>query len=184
MKLITKTLLSYFVGICVFLFLFPYLFYSIFNAIEKVFKFAKLPDRPYNYAISIVLFITGAFWMVWATAYLVYKEEGSPIEAFGKAIEPTKKMVTTGPFKYTRNPMMFGFFVMLLGMAVFFRTLAGALLVPLIALGFVIYWRVFEERYLLERFGKEYLEYKRETPVLIPLPRQMKPIHSRTLRTH
>jgi protein-S-isoprenylcysteine O-methyltransferase Ste14 len=140
----------------------------MFNFVEKVFKFAKFPDKPYNYAISIALFLTGAFWMVWATTYLVYRGEGSPIEAFGKAIEPTKKIVKTGPFKYTRNPMMFGFFVILLGMAVFFRTLAGALLVPLIALGFIVYWRVFEERYLLERFGREYIEYKKETPVLIP----------------
>jgi len=34
--------------------------------------------------------------------------------------------------------------------------------------GILIYIKLFEEKELEERFGPEYLEYKRKTPFLIP----------------
>lgn len=169
-----KTGLSFFIGVGVFGFLFPWLFFVLFKFFERIFIFTVFPRRPYNYIGASILIFIGGFWMIWATVYLVYRGCGSPIEAFGKAVEPTKKLVTAGPFKYTRNPMMFGFFIILLGEAVFFQTVAGLLLVPLIALGFIIYWKFCEEKFLFERFGHEYDEYRRKTQVLIPIPSQMK----------
>lgn len=169
---IRKIGLSFFIGVSVFGFLFPWLFFLLFRFFERIFNFTAFPREPYNYIGALILIFIGGFWMVWATVYLIYKGKGSPIEAFGKAVEPTRKLVTQGPFKYTRNPMMFGFFIVLLGEAVFFQTVAGLLLVPLIAFCFIVYWKFFEERFLFERFKEEYREYKIKTPVLIPLPRR------------
>ena len=73
---------------------------------------------------------------------------------------PTTALVTTGPFRFSRNPLYVALTLCYLGIAIAAQSLwALALLVvvlPLMQYG-VIYR---EERYLEERFGAEYVRYK------------------------
>jgi protein-S-isoprenylcysteine O-methyltransferase Ste14 len=81
----------------------------------------------------------------------------------GTAVEPwkpTTAIVTTGPYRLTRNPAYLGMALVYVGIAL----LAGALwaLVPLPFVLIVIDRAVIarEERYLERKFGGEYLDYK------------------------
>ena len=81
----------------------------------------------------------------------------------GTAVEPwkpTTAIVTTGPYRLTRNPAYLGMALTYVGIAL----LAGALwaLVPLPVVLIVIDRAVIarEERYLERKFGREYLDYK------------------------
>jgi protein-S-isoprenylcysteine O-methyltransferase Ste14 len=81
----------------------------------------------------------------------------------GTAVEPwkpTTAIVTTGPYRVTRNPAYLGMALVYVGIAL----LAGALwlLVPLPLVLVVIDRAVIarEERYLERKFGREYLDYK------------------------
>ena len=81
----------------------------------------------------------------------------------GTAVEPwkpTTAIVTTGPYRLTRNPAYLGMALTYVGIAL----LAGALwaLVPLPFVLIVIDRAVIarEERYLERKFGREYLDYK------------------------
>ncbi len=75
---------------------------------------------------------------------------------------------TKGMYSITRNPLYLGNFFAMLGVALFTGVWWAILI---FVLGFWIYCEriiASEERFLLERFGKEYEEYVRRTPVFIP----------------
>jgi len=88
-----------------------------------------------------------------------FRKEGTRPEPWA----PASLLVTNGIYRWTRNPMYLGMSVIYGGLALlFWSPVAGALLVPLVAImNFVIIPR--EEAYLERRFGKEYAAYKRET---------------------
>ncbi len=74
--------------------------------------------------------------------------------------QPTKRLVTEGPFQYTRNPIYISFTLIYLGITAAMNALAALVVLP-VALG-VIHWGVIarEEKYLERKFGGEYLRYK------------------------
>jgi protein-S-isoprenylcysteine O-methyltransferase Ste14 len=98
----------------------------------------------------------------------VFVGKGMPFEVFGYALHPTRTLVTTGPYAYVRNPALIGMLFLLLGVAFLARSLAGIVLVPIVAGFAVVYLAQFEEKALARRFGDEYDEYRRNVPLLIP----------------
>lgn len=76
----------------------------------------------------------------------------------------SRRLVNTGIFARTRNPIYLGFVIMLLGFAI----MAGSLWMLILTPVFVLYLRFFviarEEEYLERRFGDEYRTYKQKVP--------------------
>jgi protein-S-isoprenylcysteine O-methyltransferase Ste14 len=72
---------------------------------------------------------------------------------------PTTAIVTTGPYKYTRNPIYLSFTLGYTGLAARANSLWTMLLLPVVLL--VLRRGVIEreERYLARKFGDEYLRY-------------------------
>ncbi len=84
----------------------------------------------------------------------------------------TQKLIVRGPYSYCRNPMTFGTDLFYLGIAIWlgsFSTIGLGLVYPA---GILIYIKLVEEKELEERFGYEYIEYKRRTPFLLPRIRE------------
>ena len=82
--------------------------------------------------------------------------------------QPTQKLIVEGPYRYCRNPMISGVFFMLTGegmMLFSVNILAWALLFFIIN---TIYFIFIEERSLLQRFGGDYLRYKKHVPRWLP----------------
>ncbi|MFW9829453.1 MAG: methyltransferase family protein [Candidatus Thorarchaeota archaeon] len=79
------------------------------------------------------------------------------------------QLFTWGVYKYIRNPMYSGALVATVGFCLVFRCLIT--LIIMFIYSFLIYrMRIIEEeRVLLEKFGKEYEDYKNKTKKLIPL---------------
>jgi protein-S-isoprenylcysteine O-methyltransferase Ste14 len=84
--------------------------------------------------------------------------------------DPPRRLVVRGVYRRVRNPMISGVFSVLLGEA----ALLGS---PPVLLWFLIVFAVnalyiplIEERSLSERFGEEYLDYRRNVPRWIPRP--------------
>jgi len=80
-------------------------------------------------------------------------------------------LVTTGIYKWSRNPQFLGWYFIDVGIAL--TGLSGyALLIALLTIISGHYYIVkLEEPYLERVFGREYLEYKRKTPRYIGLPK-------------
>jgi len=76
-------------------------------------------------------------------------------------------LVTSGPYRYIRNPIYLGSFVLVIAFALVAAN--WLLLVPALFLVGLVYRQIpNEEAMLLERFGDEYRDYSRCTPRLIP----------------
>jgi protein-S-isoprenylcysteine O-methyltransferase Ste14 len=146
----------------------PAAFWFLSMALDRALGFGPVIAVPVSLILAAAAILVGVFWATWAYSYLVFVGKGLPLEAFGRALHPTKLLVTAGPYAYTRNPMVLGALSMMLGIAFLRRSPAGIILVPVIAALTAAYLAEFEEKALLKRFGRDYEEYRRNVPMLIP----------------
>jgi protein-S-isoprenylcysteine O-methyltransferase Ste14 len=73
----------------------------------------------------------------------------------------SSRIVTSGIYAYSRNPIYLGCFVLIVGRGLIYASVLVLLLAVTMLL--VLYWAVIveEEKYLERRFGEEYMSYKR-----------------------
>ncbi len=80
---------------------------------------------------------------------------------------PPERLVTLGPYKYTRNPMYLGHILFLTGLTLTLQSALAAVITVGTAIWF--HYRVLkDERRLIERFGKPYLDYMKQVKRWIP----------------
>lgn len=82
-------------------------------------------------------------------------------------IIPTR-FVVLGPFRYVRNPMSLAGVTMMLGLALFCRSvsiLLFSVILFLVLHGIVVLW---EESFLEKRYGENYLQYKNSVNRWLP----------------
>lgn len=80
---------------------------------------------------------------------------------------PPERLVATGPYGLTRNPMYLGHIIFLLGVTLTLTSLLAALITGATALWFHL--RVLsDEKKLAERFGDPYCNYTRKVKRWIP----------------
>jgi protein-S-isoprenylcysteine O-methyltransferase Ste14 len=73
---------------------------------------------------------------------------------------PTTALVLSGPFRFTRNPLYLGLTVFYAGLMLVFELTWGLILLPIV-LWLITAWVIVpEEKYLEQKFGPEYLNYK------------------------
>jgi protein-S-isoprenylcysteine O-methyltransferase Ste14 len=84
------------------------------------------------------------------------EKAGTPI----RTDRPVPRLVTDGPFRFTRNPEYLGLAMLYAGIALLRNSLWAILLLPVVV--YVIQREVIgrEERYLERTSGEEYLAYK------------------------
>ena len=113
--------------------------------------------------ISIVLALFGLSLSVWSIVYMRRKGDGNPMDAFGHEVAPrTKHLMTEGPYRLSRNPMLTGSFVYFAGICVFLWAW-HALLVFVAFIVIMLLQVRSEEKRLRRDFGKEYEAYCRRT---------------------
>ncbi len=136
--------------------------------IDSFFGVPNILPFPINIIIGVIIWIPGFFWSIWANIDLFSRGKGSPVPL--KDSE-TRILVITGPYKYCRNPMIFGYILIWVGFGFFFNSytllLGFSLLVAALLILFVKIW---EEKDLESRFGESYRDYKKKVSFLIPLP--------------
>lgn len=165
---IKKTLLGLAIGVAIFGLAIPIGYYFGCRAIDDTFGWAPLAGPGSMIIAGGITIAIGLFWVTWSLSYLIFVGKGLPVEAFGRALCPTCALVTTGPYAYTRNPMVIGYLLILLGLGLLARSISGLALVPVVALAAYIYIRAFEEAALVARFGADYETYRRKVPAIFP----------------
>ena len=86
----------------------------------------------------------------------MFKKAGTGIKPFDEATT----LVTRGFYRYTRNPMYVGMFLMLAGVAFLMGSIGAALPVLVFILIIRNNFVKGEERFLEASFGQQYLDYK------------------------
>jgi protein-S-isoprenylcysteine O-methyltransferase Ste14 len=119
--------------------------------------------RSVNTIIAVVFMVAGWLFANWTVKVQFSLGKGTPIP-----IIATQKLVVKRPYTYCRNPMTLGTTAFYLGIVIWTGSLSALILALIYPVGILIYIKLIEEKELEQRFGLEYLEYKRRTPFLIP----------------
>ncbi|MGQ4834287.1 MAG: methyltransferase family protein [Candidatus Asgardarchaeia archaeon] len=83
-------------------------------------------------------------------------------------------LITSGIYRWSRNPQFFGLYLSLLGMSILGRSWY-AILLSTIAIIYCHYYIVkAEEPFLTKIFGDEYVLYKSKTPRYIGIPKKVR----------
>lgn len=165
-----KTIAGTAAGLVGLLVVIPAAFWLGASAVDRLFGLKPVIYRPTSQILCAASVLIGVFWISWAYSFLVFVGKGLPLEAFGRAVHPTSVLVTTGPYAYTRNPVIFGLLFVLLGAALLNGSISGLILVPVLGALLCLYLVVFEEKGLARRFGVQYEDYRRNVSTLIPRP--------------
>ncbi|ADT84375.1 methyltransferase family protein [Thermococcus barophilus] len=160
----------------------------VFSEIKKIYEKGEI--LPTNVAIAVwTSYILHFVLIVWASLEGLWRlpinttvalASGLVVAAVGSIIMllgiwefrsfkrmsglDTSKLVTTGIYRYSRNPQNLGLLLIFLGISLAGRSLLALLLTAAFAIGFHKYVVELEEPYLERIFGEEYRRYKERTP--------------------
>ena len=104
--------------------------------------------------LGLTIFAVGLILMLICIASFAIRGKGTLSPA-----DPTKKLVATGIYKFSRNPMYVGVTMMLVGESIFLRSSVLGIYALIIFIAFNIFIIFFEEPRLQNDFGNEYDEY-------------------------
>ena len=131
--------------------------------IDKLFRFPKLLPTSLSIPISVPILAIGLFLILWSVLHFI-KVRGTPVP-----FNPPPRLVSTGPYAYSRNPMVTGVFILLFGLGFLFGSISLVfILTPLFILLNVLELRTVEEPELEKRLGEDYIEYKKRVSMFIP----------------
>lgn len=129
-------------------------------------RWLYLPKFVYGYLnqiIALIFIVPGWIFANWTVQVQYSLGRGTPIPLL-----PTQELIIKRPYTCCRNPMALGTTIFYLGLAIWSGSLSAIVLALFYPSGISLYIKLIEERELEERFGFEYVEYKRTTPFLIP----------------
>jgi len=117
--------------------------------------------------LSIILaspFFLIAFILIGWSVLTFFRAKGTPVPS-----NPPPQLVTNGPYVYVRNPMLTGVFALLFGIGLLLGS-ASLLIIFTPLFIFVNVWelKAIEEPELEKRLGKDYIEYRKRTPMFFP----------------
>ncbi|WP_243348708.1 methyltransferase family protein [Parabacteroides sp. FAFU027] len=178
MSNLIRHILGYTLGLTMFGILIPMGLVNLGAWDHSVTHISLIESQAIRWIIATPFLVVGAVFAIWSNIFLFNVGKGGPAQAFNISISPkTKKLVTTGPYRYSRNPMMFGAFTLYFGVGILQNSLI-CLLTVLAFFTFMSYMIKFsEEKRLLDDFGDEYLEYKKKVSRFIPMKRARSNVH-------
>ena len=152
-----KQVLGYFLGFAIFIVGIP----SLMWWAAGMSALAEIPAWRIIPAIPIAL--AGLFLSVWSIVYMKRVGKGNPFDAMGHEVAPrTKHLMTDGPYRKSRNPMLSGTYLYYTGIVIALWS-PWALLVFAVIAAVMMLQVLSEEKRLEADFGQEYLDYKRAT---------------------
>tara|TARA_B100000579_G_scaffold118192_1_gene95051 strand:- start:22806 stop:23249 length:444 start_codon:yes stop_codon:yes gene_type:complete len=128
---------------------------SIYFSSKKI----DLINIPFKIQISFFILSIGILIFLYPVLqFIKSKTTVDPIK-----FKKVNKLVTSGIFKYSRNPMYLGMLMVVLSTSIFYLNIYS-ILTPFLFIFWINKFQIKrEEAFLTEKFGKEYLSYKNKT---------------------
>lgn len=123
--------------------------FRINNIFDKVWEL--------HHYLGTVVFLIGFVIMLWCIISFAVKGRGTLSPA-----DPTKRLVVTGLYNFSRNPMYVGVILILIGEAIFVQSIELWIYLLLVFIAFNIFTILVEEPRLRKDFGEEYKLYCRK----------------------
>ena len=131
--------------------------------IDRIFSLPAPIPPPWRWAAGGCLAAAGAALWAWSVLQFI-RARGTPVP-----LSPPSVVIRDGPYRYCRNPMLGGVFLMLFGLGLLLGSAALTfILTPLFILASLLEFKLIEEPELEKRLGEPYRRYRAQTPLLIP----------------
>ena len=121
------------------------------------FPLLTLIPKPWNYSGILIAILTLLADLTSLWAFFKAHTTVNPLHP-----DKTRQLVTTGLYRYTRNPMYLGLLFILLGWAIYLGVLSPFLLLPAFV-WLITYMQILpEEAILRSKFGQAYTDYQQQ----------------------
>ena len=123
--------------------------------------------RPFPWApalplaiVALVLMILGLALSIWSIVHMRRVGEGNPFDAYNHQVAPrTKHLMTDGPYRISRNPMLLGVYIYDIGVLLWLQSWWPIAVFAVEVFLLTLQVRS-EEKRLEADFGEEYRTYK------------------------
>ncbi|MBR6457696.1 MAG: isoprenylcysteine carboxylmethyltransferase family protein [Bacteroidales bacterium] len=152
-----RQILGYFLGFAIFIVGIPTLMWLAAGM-------PLLADLPVmRLYLAVIVALVGLALSIWSIVYMKRVGKGNPFDAVGHEVAPrTKHLMTDGPYKMSRNPMLSGTYLYYIAYLIALWNWCALLIFVVIASVMMLQVRS-EEKRLESDFGQEYLDYKKST---------------------
>jgi protein-S-isoprenylcysteine O-methyltransferase Ste14 len=120
------------------------------------------PER-WKIILSLLLLFAGAAIYLWCAWDFSVQGLGTPAP-----IDAPKNLVVSGLYRFVRNPMYVGVFLLITSRAALFWSFPVVLYLVLVATCVQLFIVLYEEPHLRKIFGEQYLDYCQRVPRWIP----------------
>lgn len=171
MNKVVQQIVGYLIGGTLVLLLIPFGIYQAAKFFDPMFGIGLCPLEPFRFALVVIFFLGGLTFGIWSILIQNTIGHGGPVQLGKIEISPkTQNLVVTGPYKFTRNPMLFGACLMYFAFALYLNSITALIVVMLFMALMLIFVKYSEEKRLLQDFGEAYEEYRRNVSMFIPWP--------------
>lgn len=124
-----------------------------------------------NYGQEVNLVLSGVGFLLYVS---VMHLRGKALKALGIYVSPDveikedHQLIRNGLYRYIRHPLALCVILELIGFTLVSNSYYSLTGVILLFIPFMLYRIKMEEKALIEKFGQDYLDYKKEVPALIP----------------
>ena len=113
--------------------------------------------------LAFPLWAIGGIILLWSFWNFLKQGRGTPAP-----VDPPKELVAAGFYRYVRNPMYVGIFLVLLGHFLWFKFPGLLVYLAIVFLIVHLFVTLYEEPTLKQKFGTSYEKYIRNVPRWIP----------------
>jgi protein-S-isoprenylcysteine O-methyltransferase Ste14 len=113
--------------------------------------------------LAFPLWLIGGAVILWCFWDFTFKGHGTPAP-----VDPPKKLVITGVYRYVRNPIYVGVLTIVMGYFLWFKTVWMIVYAISVFFGAHLFIIFYEERALKKKFGAAYEDYCKSVPRWIP----------------
>jgi protein-S-isoprenylcysteine O-methyltransferase Ste14 len=120
-----------------------------------------LPRLRFVFLFGAAVLVASLALAVWARRHL------GPYWSGTITVKEEHRLIRSGPYSFVRHPIYTGLVGGMVGTAIALDELRGVLSVLLLLAAYLRKIRI-EEKWLVERFGQTYLDYRKKVKALIP----------------
>jgi protein-S-isoprenylcysteine O-methyltransferase Ste14 len=113
--------------------------------------------------LGLPMLVAGAAGYLWCAWDFATTGRGTPAP-----IDPPKKLIVRGLYRYVRNPMYVSVLLVVIGQALLFRSRALLEYTAAVFIFFFLFVFLYEEPTLARKFGQSYEKYRDRVPRWVP----------------
>ncbi len=164
-----QEILGYLIGGTLVLILIPLGLHRAARSLDHLINIKLIPTAGLRISAAAILSLCGLLFGIWSIVVQNRIGKGGPLQIGNIEVSPkTQNLVVSGPYQYTRNPMLFGACVFYYAVAIYLNSVIAVVLVTLFTTFMLIFVKRSEEPRLLKDFGSDYDQYRQRVSMFVP----------------